>query len=102
MEKVWSHADDITYLSPAGDIKVGWAQVGANWKELAAMKMGGEIRAEDVHIIVGGNLAIVTSYEVGEAGGEKVHIRATSTFRKESGKWLMIGHHADPLAFLQE
>jgi ketosteroid isomerase-like protein len=34
-----------------------------------------------------------------EGKSKKVSIRATSLFRKESGKWKMIGHHTDLLSF---
>ena len=27
MKKVWSHADDVTYMGPSGGFRVGWDQV---------------------------------------------------------------------------
>jgi len=107
MKEVWSHADDVTYMGPGGGIKVGWNQVLASWEAQAAMKLGGTVKAENMTITVGNNLAFTTNYEKGSninANGKpvEVSIRATNTFRKEDGKWKMIGHHTDLLPFLQK
>ena len=49
------------------------------------------------------------SRELGDQKGEnidaegkprRISIRATNLFRKEDGKWKMIAHHVDNLAFL--
>jgi ketosteroid isomerase-like protein len=106
MTEVWSHADDVTYLGPGGGIQVGWSQVAAEWQKQAAMKLGGSIKPEKMHITVGNDLAVTNNLEKGEntnTGGQpqKVSIRATNVFRKENGKWKMIGHHVDLLPFLQ-
>lgn len=101
MNDVWSHADDVTYMGPAGGYQVGWKNVGEELSRQAAMKLGGKIAPSDIHgIAIGGALAIVSNYEKGEnvdAAGKtvQVSIRATTTFRREGGKWKMIGHHTD-------
>ena len=106
MNDVWSHADDVTYMGPAGGYQIGWKNVGEEWGRQAAMKLGGKIEPSDIHVIaIGGALAIVSNYEKGEnldATGKKipVSIRATTTFRCEGGKWKMIGHHTDVLPSL--
>lgn len=107
MLEVWSHAEDVTYMGPAGDFRVGWAQVLASWKEQAAMKLGGEVRPENMRVTVGRDLAITHNFERGEnvdAQGkrQRVSIRATNLFRKENGTWKMIGHHTDLLPHLQK
>ncbi|MGB7931708.1 MAG: nuclear transport factor 2 family protein [Gammaproteobacteria bacterium] len=107
MQKVWSHADDVTYMGPGGGFRVGWAQVLADWEAQAAMKLGGEVKPKDMRFTVGRDLAVVSNYEVGqnatlERSSRIVEIRATNLFRKEDGKWKMIGHHTDLLPFLQE
>lgn len=105
MDAIWSHADDVTYMGPIGGYRVGWEQVRADWQEQAAQKLGGMVKPEAVRITMGEELAVVHNYEKGEnsnAEGNpaKVSIRATNVFRKEGGKWKMIGHHTDLLPFL--
>jgi ketosteroid isomerase-like protein len=106
MKEIWSHRDDVTYMGPGGGFEVGWAPVGALWEKQAAMKLGGNVKPTGTQITAGRDLAIVSSVEQGEntnAAGqtEKVSIRATNLFRKESGAWKMIGHHTDLLPFLE-
>jgi ketosteroid isomerase-like protein len=105
MLEVWSHDSDVTYMGPGGDFRVGWDQVLASWKEQAAMKLGGTVRPEKVHVVVGRDLAVTHNVEVGENVKDgkalKVSIRATNVFRKAGGKWKMIGHHTDLLPYLK-
>jgi ketosteroid isomerase-like protein len=107
MQEIWSHADDVTYMGPAGGFQVGWQEVRANWEAQAALKLGGKVEPYDVRVIVGGDLAFVQCYEQGnnlDAEGKdlKVSIRATNLFRLENGEWKMIGHHTDLLPFLEK
>lgn len=105
IKEIWSHANDVTYMGPGGGFQVGWDQVLATWETQAAKKLGGKVEPADIRITVGQDLAIVSDIEKGEntnADGkvEKVSIRATNLFRKEGGKWKMIGHHTDLLPYL--
>ena len=104
MLKVWSHADDITYMGPAGGLHVGWEQVRPIWEATAAMKLGGTVEARDMRVNAGSDLAVTSNYEVGhnivDGKPTTVTIRATNTFRLENGQWKMIGHHTDLLPFL--
>jgi ketosteroid isomerase-like protein len=106
MNDLWSHADDVTYMGPDGKYIIGWDQVQAIWRQQAALKLGGKIEAERVHVTVGQDLATVECSEVGEnfVDGKptQVSIRATNTYRKENGQWKMIGHHTDTLPFLDQ
>ncbi len=107
MKAVWSHADDVTYMSPLGGYQVGWPETLKVWEAAAAMKMGGHVEAVDLHVTVCGDVAIIQNYEVGsnkDSDGEvvQVSIRATNIFRKEACEWKMISHHTDLLPFLSE
>ena len=106
MEQVWSHADDVTYMGPTGGLEVGWEQVLANWNRKASQRLGGEVRAEQVQIHAGRDIAVSCCYEVGanivNGRSQRVSIRATNVFRKENGEWKMIGHHTDILPFLKK
>jgi len=102
MDDVWSHADNVTYMGPDGGIAVGWDQVREGWNVQAEMKLGGHVEPMDLHVTVGGDIAIVEGYELGsiqdsDGPPRSFRIRATSSFRKESGQWKMIGHHTDLL-----
>jgi ketosteroid isomerase-like protein len=106
MTAVWSHADDVTYMGPDGGFQVGWEQVHEIWETQAALKLGGEVRVESLHVTVGRTIAIAACVEVGEnfvdGRSQNVSIRATNIFRKEGGQWKMIGHHTDLLPFLEK
>jgi len=107
MKEVWSHADDVTYMGPGGGIKIGWDQVLTSWEAQAAMKLGGSVHAEDMRVTAGNEIAVSSNYSKGEnidaeGKSQTVSIRATNIFRKEDGKWKMIGHHTDLLPFLQK
>lgn len=105
MKEVWSHAEDVTYMGPGGGFQKGWKAVLEVWEKTAAMKLGGKVTPERLHLTVSGDIAVIETNEIGEnidKDGKplKVHIRATNTFRKENGQWKMIGHHTDPLPYL--
>ena len=107
MKEVWSHGEDVTYMGPGDGFRIGWDQVLADWETQAAMKLGGKVKPEDMHITVGQELAVVHNYEKGENTNvegkpQQVSIRATNLFRKEDGKWKMIGHHTDLLPYLKQ
>lgn len=107
MQQTWSHADDVTYMGPAGGILVGWEQVRSVWEAQAALKLGGNVEPTEMHVTLGDNLAVVQCLELGhnlDAQGQplQVSIRATNVFRKENGEWKMIGHHTDLLPFLEK
>jgi ketosteroid isomerase-like protein len=107
MTKVWSHADDVTYMGPGGGFQTGWAAVQAEFQKQADMKLGGHVGPTDMTITAGATIGIVSDYERGEntnAAGktETVSLRATSLFRKEHGVWKMIGHHTDTLPYLNK
>lgn len=107
MKTVWSHAGDVTYMGPMGGFQEGWSAVEEIWDAQAALKLGGEVKAEDMRIFVGRDLATTQNYEKGENAGPDgevlpVSIRATNIFRMEGGEWKMIGHHTDLLPHLYD
>ena len=102
MNAIWSHANDVTYMSPVGGFQVGWDAVRKDWETQAALKLGGKLVASEMQVTAGRDIAAVSDIEKGEnlnVKGEiqKVSIRATNIFRKEDGQWKMIGHHVDLL-----
>jgi ketosteroid isomerase-like protein len=106
MKKVWSHSENITYMGPDGGYEIGWQQALGSWQKQAAMKLGGKVEPAKIHIIMGREIAVVDNYEQGinsNAAGkqQRLLLRATSVFRKEDGKWKMVGHHTDTLPYLK-
>ena len=93
-------------MGPGGGFQVGWHRVRANWEKQAAMRLGGEVRPGEMTITVGRDVAVAHNYERGEntVDGKtvRISIRATNVFRKEDGRWKMIGHHTDLLPFLKD
>lgn len=106
MKEIWSHARDVTYMGPGGGFQVGWKNVIAQWEKQAAKKLDGEVKPVNMQITIGEKLAVVQNYEEGKNIDHgklvKVSIRATNIFRKENGKWKMIGHHTDLIPFLEK
>ena len=101
MLDVWSHADDVTYMSPFGELLSGWEPIEASWVGQSQAHLGGEVHAEEIQHLTGDALGFAVGFERGqvEVDGRAtpVDIRATSLFRIEDGAWRMVGHHTDPL-----
>lgn len=107
MKALWSHADDVTYMGPGGGLQVGWKQVLEILEGHAALKLGGKVHPEDLHMTVGEDVAAMHSVQSGELMNvdgkpRKLSLRSTSIFRKEAGAWKMIGHHTDQLAYIND
>ena len=106
-KEVWSHSDDVAYMGADGGFQVGWDAMYTDWKKQAALKIGGKVEVSDVHINVSKEIAVthqlVRSADI-EADSVNRHaaLRASSVFRKEDGKWKMIGHHVDVIPELKK
>lgn len=107
MKDIWSHADDVTYMGPAGGFQKGWEEIQKVWEDHAAMKLGGKVTPDRMQMTIGQDIALTHNYEIGEnfdkdGNLQQVSIRATNIFRKEDGQWKMIGHHTDLLPYLEK
>jgi len=97
---VFSHADDVLYMSGEGTYRLGWAATWADWQEQAKKSLGGHVVGDDIHVIVSGDLAtvgLIAHAEVNAPNGktQELRVRQTHVFRREDGAWKMIVHHAD-------
>lgn len=101
MLELWSHADDVTYMSPFGELLVGWGPIRDSWQSQADQHLGGRVEPEELRHVASPALGFVVGFERGavEVNGvtTPIDIRATSLYRVEDGRWAMIGHHTDPL-----
>lgn len=106
MKDAWSHAEDITYMGPAGNYLIGWSQIEGEWDVQTAAKLGGTVTPQNVHMIVTGDMALANCIEAGEnvinGKTETVSLRSSTAFRKESGTWKIIGHQTDLLGYMNQ
>ena len=105
MNDLWSHDDDVIYMGPAGVFLIGWPAVLEDWKKQAALNLGGEIHSTERHITLGDDLAVTNHRSEAtnlDAHGKPVNVtmRGTNIFRKQGSDWKLVGHHSDPLPFL--
>ena len=104
---VWSHSDDVAYMGADGGFQVGWEEMYIDWVRQANLKIGGKVEVSDVHINVGRDIAVthqlVRSVDnKADSVNKHASLRASSVFRKEDGKWKMIGHHVDVIPALKK
>jgi uncharacterized protein (TIGR02246 family) len=97
---LYSHKDDVTYMGAEGTYRIGWGATYADWQAQAEKSSGGTVEGADIHVSVSGNMAAaahITKGTVRQPNGEmaEASVRESSVFRKEDGRWRMIGHHAD-------
>ena len=106
MEEIWSHAEDVTYMSPIGGILVGWDATRDSWGKQAELKLHGHVYPVDMKIVEGQDIGFCNNYIIGTnfvVDGKEVHpnIRATTVFRKENGAWKVINHQKDQVHWLE-
>ena len=100
--EVCSHADDVIYMSGEGTFRVGFQAAFADWKVQASKSRGGKSVAEDVRIVMSGDMAavgiIARATITGADGRSSEHrIRQTHVLRKEGTAWKLVLHHADDI-----
>ncbi len=105
MKEVWSHADDVTYMGPDGGFQGRLGRIARYLGTTGGHEAGwrGTRPRDEDHL--GHDTALLTIMRMAgtrnaEGKVQEVRIRATNLFRKEDGKWKMIGHHTDTLPYL--
>ena len=104
---LYSHAEDVAYLSAEGTYRVGWQATYDDWKRQAEKARGGKVEGADIHVILGGDMAAAQYRSHGAVTGPdgqttEVALRETSVFRKEDGQWKMVSHHADDFSLWEK
>ncbi len=99
---LFSHSDDVIYMSGEGTYRIGWDATWADWKEQAAKSLGGHVVAGDIHTIIAGDIATVglvanATVTMPDGSSKQLRVRQTTVFRKEGGSWKLVAHHADNL-----
>lgn len=102
MEKVWSHREGVSLMSPFGGHLTGWPALQAQFARESHMGLVGRVAWHDmvVHLDSDGDIAWVAGYIAGNftmKNGQPgmVNERATAIFEREEGQWKMIHLQAD-------
>jgi len=100
MNEIWSHGEYVTITGPFGGRLTGWDNVGAEFAKQSAMKFGGKVACDELHVYAGSDIGYTICVEKGEnmsTEGKPVSVshRATNVFHMEDGKWKMVHHHTD-------
>jgi len=104
MKDAWSHAADVTYMGPDGLYLIGWENIEKMWNSVAAMKLGGRVNPQQLHTVIGSDMALITCVEVGEnevdGKAEVVSIRSSTALHKRNGDWKVVAHQTDLLGYM--
>jgi ketosteroid isomerase-like protein len=96
---IWSHSETVTTMHPVGGREVGWDQVRGSWEQIAKIVSGGQIKLDDQFVQIIGDVAYELGVEHGQytLDGKPVtaDYRVTNIYRRESGAWKIVHHHAD-------
>jgi len=77
MLRIWSHADDVSYMGPFGALLVGWEPIRASWVAQATQRLGGKVEPEELHFYDSAPLGVVVGFERGTAEVEGRPVRST-------------------------
>ena len=104
MKMAWDHTDSVTYMGPDGLYLIGWAQIERMWDTVAALRLGGRVNPQQLHTVIGIDMALITCIEAGEnemnGKVEAVSIRSSTAFHKKHDTWKVVGHQTDLLRYL--
>ena len=102
MEQVWSHSRYVRCVHPGWNMVEGWDAIRESWREIFTDAICLTVTPEDPDVTVVGPTAIVTCREKITSftldGSSTSAAQATNVFEKVDGHWLLIHHHASPLA----
>ena len=104
MMGVWAATPDIVCIHPAGPRLVGPAQVRESWRRIFAVGPSMQFAIAEPRAIEGGGMALHVVHEFITVAGEAAPRRpiiATNAFQLTADGWLLILHHASPIAGAQ-
>ena len=100
MMAVWADDDGIACIHPMTAPLTGRAAVAAGWRSMFEAAGQFRVQVETAHEMREADQVtrIVREYLIiGQETGPRPPILATNVFRKETGGWRMVLHHASPL-----
>lgn len=99
MMAVWSNEDDIVCIHPQGPRLEGYEQVRESWKQILQNSPPIRLHLTEQRRIDGDSIAIRYVNEnihLGDDQEPQFTIHATNVYRRTSGGWRIILHHASP------
>ncbi len=104
MKDAWAHGDEVTYMGPDGLYLIGWQKIEQMWNSVATMKLGGKVMPQQLHTLLGSDMALITCVEMGEneidGKSEVVSIRSSTLFHQRNGEWKVVSHQTDLLSYM--
>lgn len=97
IERVWSHADDVTCAHPGRTPIRGWPDVRASWKLIVEAGNAPQMILTDIEVTVREKVAWVTVTENMLTGGQTAAASAINVFEIVNDRWRMVAHHAGPV-----
>ena len=101
MKDVWSSAGMVHCIHPGWIVLRGHVSVIKSWSDIFQNTDNLEIKLSDVEVEVDGGVAWVSCQEnlfsIQSVGIQASKVHATNLFKKITGQWKMIQHHASSL-----
>ena len=101
MEKVWLATEKAGCVHPGWAIVRNWKTIMQSWKSIFNPEDQVDIKLSDMSLEISGDMAWVSCIQ------EMVYIKrdpvtfnisqSTNVFKKDSGHWVMLIHHASPI-----
>jgi len=104
MMGVWAATPDIVCIHPAGPRLVGPVQVRESWRRIFAGGPSMQFAIDERQVTECRGLALHVVHELITVTGEAAPRRpiiATNAYRLAAGGWLLVLHHASPIAGVQ-
>jgi ketosteroid isomerase-like protein len=104
MEKIWAQTPYVTLAGPRSkSFTVGWDAVKKYWDDADKLFLERKASLSESHIHVNGNLAWEVGQEIGQTkmkdgSTRPINFLVTRVHEKIGGRWLIVSHHAQPIA----
>lgn len=106
MDEVWADEPSAVCVHPGREALIGYERIRESWEVIFAGANSMSIASGSERITVAGEIAWVSCVEtislMMEGGLAAAAAQATNIFRRTSGRWRMIVHHASPIPFMTQ
>ena len=98
MQQVWMRDASVTCIHPGWPVLRGFDPIIKSWQDIFEHTDHMEIKLSDVQVVAADDLVWVSCQEnlfsIHQAGVQSSKVHATNLFKRVSGEWKMILHHA--------